>query len=782
MTAQSPPRRSLASVRAIGSAQRRRNDAGLQFATAVDAVNTPTAQPPLDETTLSPMMTQWSELKRRYASHVLLYRLGDFYETFDADAVTAADVLNITLTRRHGHAMAGFPFFSLNIHLRKFLSSGRTVAVVEQSEAADDRRRTHKLVARNVVRIVTPGMPLDEQTSSRHHSYCLTVTSAPRADDDTDTAITGDAKLIGAAAVDVATGEFFSRTLQSAAELTDLIALTDAREVVVSASTAQRNADLIDAITLVAPHVAVTVRADSDVDETCQSFIAAAAAHTQAIRTRTANEARTPLFTPALDDPTAVLNTLAHVERRAVASLFDYIHYCYPITLPVLFQTQYRRTPLRADANSADRALDDSLHINAYTRRALELTHSMTDHNRRRSLLTTIDRTVTSGGARLLSSWIARPLTDVTAIDARLDVVAVFKSDLIRLTRLRRLLRQSTDVLRCLQRAAQKRITPRDLCAVAKTVRVAEKCRALLQQIADDTTRHDARQQVTALLRNDIHQRITALATLIETAVIDDPPIDTSNGNFIRNGYSTRLDGARAGANDTSHQIQEIQGEYRRTLGIERLTVKHNSSVGLCVEINANTAKQTAAALIADCGLSLCQQLTTVWRYKSSRLNQLQSAHTDRARYAVELERSILEDIREEIISSDLRIMQLSTALARVDALSALAQLANDNDYCRPTFTSSQAPFFHVVNGRHPVIEARRPEKTDKALSTTEPMDDDVDGITNDTTESVARGDESAFGYTPNDCHLSASTALWLLTGPNMSGNKFIHKHCGERS
>ncbi|HLJ95829.1 MAG TPA: DNA mismatch repair protein MutS [Gemmataceae bacterium] len=480
--------------------------------------------------TLTPMMQQYREAKERHPGMLMLFRMGDFYELFDADAETASRVLGLTLTSRDKTIpMAGFPHHALDTHLRKLLHAGHRVAICDQVE---DPALAKGLVRREVTRVVTPGTLTEEGLLEPRQANHL-VAVAPRG------------PVVGLAWVDLSTGQF-QATDTTWQRLADELGRLAPTECLCSEGDPGR---LVERLREGSPGVAVTPRPDWT-------------------------------FDPA----TARATLFRHFGVTTLAGFgFDDVQPCLVAAGALLL---YLQETLKANLAHLNRLRPYRQHrflfLDEVTRRSLELTRTLREGERSGSLLAVMDRTVTPMGARLLQEWIVNPLADRPAIEARLDAVAELEAEHALRHDLHAGLGEAFDLSRLTARISTGRAGPRDLGAVVRTLR-------LLPRIKAKVTARRA-----SLLRDleSRLELCPELRELLDAALMDDLPLSPREGGVIRPGYDAALDDLHAIASGGKDWIAQFQAEEIRRTAIPSLKVGFNKVFGYYIEItHAHAAK-----------------------------------------------------------------------------------------------------------------------------------------------------------------------------------------------
>ena len=655
-----------------------------------DTVELLTPPPAAADTT--PMMAQYLATKAAHPDALVFYRMGDFYELFFDDAVKASRALDIALTKRGKHAgqdiaMCGVPVHSHEGYLARLIRSGFKVAICEQMEdpAEAKKRGSKSVVKRDVVRLITPGtLTEDSLLDARAHNYLAAIAQ-----------IRGDgAGHVGLAWLDVSTGDFHTQSI------------------------AQR--DLATALARLSPgELLVHERVYEDAE-----LMAALEAYKSIL---------SPLPSPRFDSDNArkrlekvfavgTLDSFGAFTRAEVAAagvLVDYVELTQKGKLPRL------QPPSRL-------AQGATLEIDAATRRNLELTHTMAGE-KRGSLLSVIDRTVTGAGARLLSSHVAAPLTTPAQINARLDAVAFFVNATPARETLREHLAQAPDLERALSRLTLGRGGPRDLAAVRDGLTQVPRLRASVLELAISLLPPPAEIEY-ALTRLGHHETLVARLT---RALNPDLPLLARDGGFIAAGYDTALDELKTLRDESRKLIAGLQAKYVDATGISVLKIKHNNVVGYHIEMPAKQGEKLVEDMRGrqDATFIHRQTMANAMRFTTVELSELEDRIRSAADKALALELTLFNDLVAEVVARAAEIAAAANAIATLDLAASHATLAVEWDYVRPVVDESTT--FKIIGGRHPVVE--------RALKA------------------------SATAFVANTCDLG-SGRLWLITGPNMAG------------
>lgn len=614
----------------------------------------------------TPMMQQYREAKAQHPGMILLFRMGDFYETFEEDAELVSRVLGLTLTSRDKTIpMAGVPAKAIEHYLHQLLHAGHRVAICDQVE---DAAQAKGLVKREVTRVVTPGtITEDELLDPRQPNHLAALYPAKGA--------------YGLAWVELSTGEFLASDVPADC-LADELKRINASECLLAIDQVGR---LSEALRAVLPRT-LTERPDWTFDpQTARQALQ----HQFGVITMTG-------FGFADDQPCLV----------AAGALIRYVQETLKASLAHLRGLK----PFRAE---------QFLALDEVTRRSLELTRTLRDGNRDGSLLSALDRTVTPMGARLLHDSLLAPLAERAPIEARLDAVEELLKEHSLRGDLRELLAVVADLQRLTSRISTGRANPKDLAAVARTLRLLPKFKARIA---------GRKSAVLAELEGRI-ELCPDLRQALDTALVDEPPYSAKEGGVIREGYHAELDEIRKLASEGKSWIARYQAQEVTRTAIPSLKVGFNQVFGYYIEItNAHSAKVPADYIRK-------QTLKNAERYITPELKEYEEKVLTAQERSLTLELELFNQLREQVAAQTLRLLATADALAEIDFLAALAELASSRQYVRPTLVDE--PILDVRDGRHPVLDQTLPPGT----------------------------------FVPNDvCFGPETGSLWLITGPNMSG------------
>jgi DNA mismatch repair protein MutS len=671
----------------------------------------------------TPMMQQYQEARKAAGDALLLFRMGDFYELFFDDAKTAARVLGLALTSRDKGddpvPMAGFPHHQLDSYLAKIITAGYRAAICEQVE---DTKLAKGLVKREVTRIVTPGTLTDDALLDPQSSNYLAALVCPPPSTKAPTHLrTGrfSDQCIGLAWIDISTGRFFAASLASD-QLADHLARIAPAELLVCEDAQPLPAEI-------AGQSAITRRP-------AWSF-----GHKASIEALARQFGTQSLEGFGFDCEAASPDSLA---LRAAGAILDYLAETQKGSLAHIDRLRPYSAALR-------------LAIDPATRRSLELVSTIRDHAaggaRRRggALLGTLDRTVTCLGARLLADWLSAPLIDVAAVNARLDAVAELVADAALTAQLRDALKQIYDTQRLLARVATGRASPRDLAFICHTLAALPKFKAKLTGRA------------SALLQ-EIEQRLDLCADVrgpLQLALAESCPLNARDGGFIRAGFRAELDELRELMAGGKQWMAAYQTDEAKRTDIPTIKVGFNQVFGYYLEITHTHREKVPPEYIRK------QTLKNAERYITPELKEYEEKVLAAEQKAKDLEYELFLGLRELIAKSAMRLQATADALAEVDVLASLAELARSRNYVRPTVVAE--PVLDIEAGRHPVLDITEPDGTfvpNGVQCTARGLGTGDWALHSDNQSSAPSPQSPAPGSEP-----SPGTIL-IITGPNMAG------------
>jgi DNA mismatch repair protein MutS len=594
-------------------------------------------------TDLTPLMKQYREIKRQHLDAILLFRMGDFYEMFDQDAVTASKVLEITLTQRNKSKgnetpLCGFPYHAADGYIAKLIRRGFKVAVCEQVE---DPKLAKGLVKREVIRVVTPGTVLDANLlDARDNNYLAAL--YPSKDG------------YGAAFLDISTGDFFAAEVNgrnNLAELDTVLSRFTPREIVLPKG-----------------------------HEAPEEFRSLLRQYTQAINT----------YEDWTFDRETARKTLLDHFRTAALDGFG----CGSMTMgisaagaAVRYIEETQKTALANIRRIRPFLVRSSMVLDPACQRNLELVRNIYDGSSRGTLLAVLDHTVTAMAARKLREWLLNPLMDVREIDARLDGVAELKDRHQVRAGLRTALGRIYDLERLISRVSLGAANARDLVALKQSFRALPNVRNLVSLSTAGIIREviDGWDDL-----QDVHD-------LIEKAVQDDPPYTLREGKLIKKGYHAELDELRAVSSSGKGYIAAIEQRERERTGIGSLKVSYNKVFGYYIEVTKPNLPQVPPDYIRK------QTTVNAERFITPELKQYEDKVLNAEEKILDLEHKLFQEVREQAARETVRIQDMARRVAVLDCIASLAEAAAANNYSRPVVNDGGV--LQITEGRHPVIE-----------------------------------------------------------------------------
>jgi DNA mismatch repair protein MutS len=628
----------------------------------------------------TPMMQQYLRLKAQYPDCILLYRLGDFYEMFLDDAEIGAEILDITLTSRtrgkDGRIpMAGVPYHALDNYLYKLIAAGQKVAICEQvSEPGKG------LVEREVVRIVTPGTLLDEKNLQRkEHVYLLTLAFGK--------------ETLAAAAADLSTGKVLISELP-----------------VSSAESTQRVLGQISAL-LHPSEVLIDKELAPELLTLCQKIFPCVTLFDQwAVATKQRSKKITQQFGAGSAVHPLVKNELS---REATAVLISYLESTQKMALPHLQFPQPLITPSHLEMDPATVA-NLELFTNLRAPTGEKNIHANT-------LIQVIDHTKTAMGGRLLRTWLRQPLTDQNQIEKRLDYVSYFMKQTQLRNTLQEKLSQIIDVERLLSRIVLNLGSPKDLKSLMEMLTLIWDVRNTVQN-----------NELFSPFVDQMNEKILELRDYLQQILIEDPAFDPRQGNIIGEGVDQRLDELRETVSNSQNWIAQLEISERQKTGITSLKIRFNQVFGFYIEVSRANLSLVPNHFFRKQTLVNAERFITPELKEHEEIILNAKAETDQIEYQLFLK--IVEHIRQHIQE----IQAASTSIAQLDCVVSFAEVALQNHYTRPTFTTNGE--LDIDEGRHPVVEQILKQQ-----------------------------------FVPNTVRLTPKEdQLLLLTGPNMAGKSVL--------
>ncbi len=622
---------------------------------------------------LTPMMQQYMDIKENYKDCILFFRLGDFYEMFFEDAEVASRDLEITLTGRdcgldERAPMCGIPFHAADAYISRLINKGHKVAICEQVE---DPALAKGIVRRDVIRVVTPGTVTDtSMLDERKNNYLMSVYR--------------NKYFFGIAVVDLSTGEFTSTHISwgnTINKLLDEIAKFSPSEIIV-------NSEIINDIPL---FTAIQKRFNTYIT-TFEDI---------KFQTNIAVEKVRSMFRES-----DVLKNEHDLSLNASGALLGYLE-----------QTQ--KVNLNHIQNINSYRIEEYMILDFSTRRNLELTENMREKSRKGTLLWVLDRTMTSMGGRTIRKWIEQPLVKRADIKERLDAVKEFKEKFIVRMEIRELLKRVFDIERLMGKVILGNVNCRDLIALKNSLGQIPYIKEVLKPCTSELS----------IKNYEAIDTLQDIFELIESAIIDDPPISLKEGGIIKSGYNGEVDRYRKATTEGKDWIAELERTEREATGIKNLKVGFNRVFGYFIEVTKSYYALVPDSYIRKQTLSNCE------RFITQGLKEIEDTILGAEEKLVTFEYQLFVELKDKIASEIDRIKSTAKSISEVDVICSLSEVADRENYCMPEISANGT--IEIVDGRHPVVE--------KML--------ELDS------------------FVPNDTILNMEEdRLAVITGPNMAG------------
>lgn len=596
---------------------------------------------------LTPMMKQYMETKSQYQDCILFYRLGDFYEMFFEDALTASRELEITLTGKNcgqeeKAPMCGVPYHAVEGYLNRLVAKGYKVAICEQVE---DPKTTKGIVKREVVRIVTPGTNLDTQAlDETKNNYIMCIVYI--------------ADRYGVSVADISTGDYFVTEIPDSAKLLDEIYRFSPSEIICNEAFYMSGVDMDG----MKDRLGITIYS---------------------------------LESWYFDDEVCRKKLLEHFEVSSFAGLGLADYDCGIISAGALLQylLETQKNSLSNLTHITSYAAGKFMMIDSSTRRNLELCETLREKQKRGSLLWVLDKTKTAMGARTLRKYVEQPLIDKTEIIRRLDAVQELKEQAISREEIREYLSPVYDLERLITKIAYGSANPRDLTAFRSSLEMLPALLYILQEMKAELLKD---------LAVDLDP-LEDLCILVKKAIREDPPIAMKEGNIINDGYNEEVDKLRRAKSDGKDWLAKLENDEREKTGIKNLKIKYNKVFGYYLEVT-NSYKEMVPEYYTR-----KQTLANAERYITPELKELEDMILGAEDKLYALEYELYSEVRDLIASQIERIQKTAKAVAALDAFASLALVAERNNYVRPKI--NEKGVIDIKEGRHPVVERMIPNE-----------------------------------------------------------------------
>ena len=594
----------------------------------------------------SPMMQRYLETKEEYKDCILFYRLGDFYEMFFDDAITASRELELTLTgkdcgQEERAPMCGIPHHAAEIYISRLIAKGYKVAICEQLE---DPKKTKGIVKRGVIRVVTPGTLVESNMlEERKNNYIMSIFK------------TGI--YYGISVCDISTGEFYSAEIKDNYNfpmLLDEIARYTPSELVINSMMAD-----------------------------CQEEI-------NKIKERFENiyitRFQDKFFTSELNNINLRFN-IVDSNGRKVEDLAERTLVVSSINALIEYIEETQKTSLDHINKITVYKLSKYMALDINARRNLEITEKMRDKSKKGTLLWVLDKTSTSMGGRLLRRWLNDPLVDVQEINKRLNAVKELKDNIILRGDIIENLKKVYDIERLTGKMAYGNANARDMITLKNSLFKLPAVKEILKECKSD-------------LLKDLYEKLDELQdvyALIEKSIVEDPPMTVKDGGIIKLGYDDEIDKLKTAQIEGKNWLVQLEAEEKEKTGIKNLKIGFNKVFGYYLEVTKSYLNQVPDRFIRK------QTLTNAERYITEELKNLENQILGAEEKVVNLEYEAFTKIREQIAKNVIRLQTTSEVISTLDVLTSFAGVAEDMNYCMPEVNSYGE--ISIKNGRHPVIE-----------------------------------------------------------------------------
>ena len=598
-----------------------------------------TEMPQISEVT--PMMQKYMETKEEYKDCILFYRLGDFYEMFFDDAITASKELEITLTGKscgleERAPMCGIPYHAVDGYLNRLVAKGYKVAICEQVE---DPKLAKGIVKREVIRIVTPGTNLNTQAleeSKNNYLMCIAYLT----------------EKVGISVADVTTGDYFLTEVENTKGIMDELIKYSPSEIICNDAFLLSGIDLED----LKGRLGICIN---------------------------------PLEAHYFDDDGCKKCLMKHFKVNVLTGLgiedFPVGTIAAGALMQYLYETQKNGlahfTHLYPYLPSKYMLLDSS------TRRNLELVETLREKQKRGSLLWVLDKTKTAMGARTLRSYIEQPLVEKNEIEKRLDAVCELNILSVSRDEIREYLNPIYDLERLLGRVSYRTANPRDLIAFRNSLKMLAPIKTVLGEFSSE-------------LLSEINQFIDPLSDiyhLIDDAICEEPPLTVKEGGIIKDGFSDVIDNLKHAKTEGKNWLAQLENDDRERTGIKNLKIKYNKVFGYYFEVTNSFKNMVPEDYIRK------QTLANAERYTTPRLKDLEDTILNAEDKLFTLEYDLFCEIRDSIAAEIERIQTTAKAIAKLDVMASLAIVAERNNYVRPSL--NEKGIIDIKDGRHPVVE-----------------------------------------------------------------------------
>lgn len=594
---------------------------------------------------MTPMMQQYLQTKEEYPDCILFYRLGDFYEMFFDDAITASKELEITLTGKNcgleeRAPMCGVPYHAVDSYLNRLVSKGYKVAICEQME---DPKLAKGIVKRDVIRIVTPGTNLDMQAlDETKNNYIMSIVYI--------------ADRFGLSVADVTTGEYMVTEIESSGKMMDELTKFMPSEIICNEAFYMSGMNLDD----LKNRLGITIYS---------------------------------LDAWYFDDALCRKTLMEHFQVKSLQGLGLEDYDCGMIAAGALLKylEETQKNSLSHLSRLTTYTTGNYMVLDSSTRRNLELVETLREKLKRGSLLWVLDKTKTAMGARTLRKYVEQPLIDKASIKKRQDAIEELKNNAICREEIREYLGPVYDLERLVGKITYQSANPRDLIAFQSSLSMLPPIKCILEDMQSELLKEIYGEMDT----------LEELCTLVKEAIMEDPPLAMKEGGIIREGYNEEVDRLRRAKSDGKGWLAELEAKEREKTGIKNLRIRYNKVFGYYLEVT-NSFKN----LVPDYYVRK-QTLANAERYIIPELKELEDTILGAEDRLCALEYELYCEVRNKIAGEILRIQTTAKAIAKLDVIASLALVAERNNYVRPKI--NEKGVIDIKDGRHPVVEKMIP-------------------------------------------------------------------------
>ncbi len=622
---------------------------------------------------LTPMLKHYVDVKNDFKDAILLYRVGDFYEAFFDDAIITSKALSLTLTGKEcGHEkkapMCGVPHHVIDNYAFKLVKQGYKVALCDQVE---DPKEAKGLVKRAITRVITPGTITDmESLDNRKNNYLLSI-------------FQNDYGL-SISYCDISTGKLVSFEIKG-----------------LSSSIGKKAIDQIEKIN----PSEILINSDFN-DQNLRRYFLDEEIFVNYIQNPKDYMNRASLIRDHLGDDNLKKIETMRLSILSLANLLDYIY-------------KYHKDNLVHINNIDVIEINDYMELEASTRKNLELSKNLNNNTKENSLLSIIDKADTVMGSRMISEYLERPLIDKRKIERRLDIVEVLFNDRILASNISNLLSDVYDLERLIAKISYKRANGRDFISLKNSITNIPKLKDILISYSDTNISN---------IGENIPD-VSDIFSLIDKAIVEDPPIAISEGGIIKDSYNDELDKLKESSSSAQSALIEYENKEREKTGIKNYKIVFNKNNGYSIEITKSNLDKVPDSYVRK------QTLKNQERYTTEKLEEISSLILGGKDKINDLEYKIFQDIREKVLRNTIKLQALAKILATVDTLNTFAKISLENSYVRPVIREDN--IIKIKDGRHPVIEKKLKENE----------------------------------FIPNDTDIGEENNLiQIITGPNMAG------------